>query len=294
MRRRFCTAFSIVIVWLAVGALPGTVRAGDGSAELALVPEGTTFVACVNLEKLRKSPFKAKVLSVLEKAWPSLATLRTAGFELAKNVNTLLFAGNATRPKQGQLVVVVSGSVPVTKLRAALARFGQTHQHSGVSYHSEKEITLVELDGKLVITESGADAERVIDVGRGEAEGLNKRRGFKRLYAGVDHSADVWLAGRVEDPSSVAPAALEELTAAAVSVDLRSGASVRVRLHAKNADAAATLETKVRQGMALLSARAEVAPILERVQIQRQKSAIGLTLDLTRKEVESLMKLAAD
>lgn len=185
-----------LVVGLGSGLLgSGCVGRGDIRSELeraslgdedvvALLPRGLEAVLDVDVAGLRQLDTAAEILSYLPER--ALRSLEVACDLPLRNVDALAVGLGSLGTSQLDSVVVLRGNLERTRVFAGVRKFGQTRE---VEYHglplieTEHGYAAAMLTGRTTVLGNRITVRQVIDIFRGEEEGLRRQ---KDLMAALD------------------------------------------------------------------------------------------------------------
>lgn len=251
--------FTAVLVGALV-ALGGCKKKDGAGGSLKLIPKETGVLVSVNVDRLRQN----------SKQWDRIAKLRDSdaetkkkyeefvkgsGFDPFTQASGLLIAVPADPNKaKGDFAMVVTTNKPVDEKKLigyateeAKKQGGgdvKTEQYGGKTiYGSAKneESWATFIDDKTFVV-AGKDAiKKVVDLGAGKGESVEKNDGLMALAKRADQGAGVWAVGMVPADAQKQVAPNATISSAVGSLDFQSGLIAKVQADTASPDEAKKL-----------------------------------------------------
>lgn len=280
---------------LLVAAAPATAAASDGKDALDLVPDWAGSIVVLNAEHMRRSSLFDDMMGLVENAGGMRADaqlLRDAGFDLRRDLQTVVLASQPDDPSNSLLLV--QGRIDTGKLLARAVKKGgvrRTHGKQTYVEVSKGNLSIAEMAGYLVVATSPRRLEAVIDVHLGARKSARDNRRLMSLVDKTDKGGDLWLVvgidarkrGKDDEP-------LHDLKTVTASLDVVRGLRMQVRLYAGSDQGATDLASYLGQLGEQSDDRPGLAGLLGKLSIKRSGRRVDASMKLSASELDSLSR----
>jgi hypothetical protein len=279
---------------LFAAAAPATARASDGKDALDLVPDWAGSVVVLNAEHMRRSSLFDDVMSLVENAGgmrADAALLRDAGFDLRRDLQTVVLASQPDDPTKSLLLV--QGRIDTDKLLGRAVKKGgarRTYHKQTYVEVSKGKLSIAELGDYLVIAPSPRHLEAVIDVQQGKRASVRRNRALMSLVDRTDQGGDLWMVVGVDRKKGGDEEALHDLRTVTASLDVVRGLRMQVRLYAGSDQGATDLARYLAQLGQQSDDRPGLAGLLGKLSIKRIGRRVDASMKLTASELDSLSR----
>ena len=293
IRRVVPVLLSAALAALVLAGGPGFARAADGRDALVLAPRGANAVLVANIDHFRRSPLFGDLMGMLENADAVKAkadVLRDAGFDLRKDLSTVVLVGDMTDPTK--VAVLLQGRFNASKLMASAVRKGAANKkYRGVAYVELSKGGLVfgPVDDFLVVAPRDGALKGIIDVEQGRGRSVTDDRAMMKLVEQADTKGDVWVVMDVSPSLRKAQAAMGDVETISGSMNAANGMRLRMGLQARSTKAASTLENGFRATKDAASENQTLAPLLGHLRVKKSGRRVDVSLDFSDAQLMALV-----
>ena len=280
---------------LFAAAAPATARASDGKDALDLVPDRAGSIVVLNAEHMRRSSLFGDLMTLVESSGGMRADaqlLRDAGFDLRRDLQTVVLASQPDDPSTALLLV--QGRIDSGKLFGRAVKRGgvrRTHRKQTYVEVSKGKLSIAELAGYLVFATSPRQLEAVIDVHLGARKSARENRRLMSLVDKTDASGDLWMVvGMDARKRGGDDGALHDLKTVTASLDVVRGLRMQVRLFAGSDQGATDLASYLAQLGEQSDDRPGLAGLLGKLAIKRSGRRVDASMKLSASELDSLSR----
>lgn len=284
-------AGAILAVGLGVGLVASllggslTLGGGDETSEFAYFPSDTRFIAYADVRGIMASELRRRLSEAAPNSGEATRRFREdTGIDLERDIDHVVTAWTGSGGTEAS-IVLLKGNLDQDRIEGLLGRQGIREEHGGVSLFTAGEHTTVAFVEPGLVAVGRIEAVRTAIDSAASGSDVRDNDELMSLVRDVQ-DGQVWLVARFDEltrgqiPSDVARQ-LPAISWVSLSGVVDAGIQGRVRVEARDEDAARDLRQVVQGFLALARMQGGNQPVLDELLDSLQLTGQGTTVSLS-------------